>query len=61
MNFTSDAIEQNFNNELVTVEVKVIGTLLKNSLGFEIIIVSVVADDNVGILDNILQINQSFG
>jgi len=61
MNFTSEAIEQNFyNNELVTVEVKVIKDVPQNSLGFQnhhSRIVSV--DDNVGILDNVLQINQS--
>jgi len=49
------------NNELVTVEVKVIEDVVaQNSLVFEIIIVSVVAD-NVGILDNILQIKTVFG
>jgi len=49
------------NNELVTVEVKVIKDVpLKILWVFKIIIiVSVVADDNVGILDNVLQINQS--
>jgi len=46
--FTSEAIEQNFNNELVTVEVKVIKDVpLKILWVFKIIIVSVVADDNV--------------
>jgi len=47
------------NNELVTVEVKVIEDVALKILWVLKIIVSVVADDNVGILDNILQINQS--